>query len=62
MKRILMVLLFVGPVMAHVPVIVPSDTPQGDIPPKLEERPLPPVVFENAITHTPIIILPYEWH
>lgn len=27
----------------HVPVITPSDHPSGDLPPKLEERPLPPV-------------------
>jgi len=27
----------------HVPVITPSDVPQGDVPPKLEDRPLPPV-------------------
>lgn len=27
----------------HVPVITPSDKPTGDAPPKLEERPLPPV-------------------
>ncbi len=27
----------------HVPVITPSDHPNGDLPPKLEERPLPPV-------------------
>lgn len=26
----------------HVPVITPSDVPQGDCPPKLEDRPLPP--------------------
>jgi hypothetical protein len=28
---------------AHVPVITPSDTPDGDAPPKLGQRPLPPV-------------------
>jgi hypothetical protein len=28
---------------AHVPVITPSDTPIGDVPPKIDERPLPPV-------------------
>lgn len=28
---------------AHVPVITPSDTPGGDAPPKLGQRPLPPV-------------------
>jgi hypothetical protein len=27
----------------HVPVITPSDVPQGDCPPKIEERPPPPV-------------------
>lgn len=27
----------------HVPVVTPSDKPTGDLPPKLEERPLPPV-------------------
>lgn len=27
----------------HVPVITPSDTPQGDVPPKIEDGPLPPV-------------------
>jgi len=27
----------------HVPVITPQDTPQGDLPPKLEEHPLPAV-------------------
>jgi len=27
----------------HVPVITPSDTPHGDVPPKIEDRPLPPV-------------------
>lgn len=27
----------------HVPVITPSDRPNGDIPPKLEDGPLPPV-------------------
>lgn len=27
----------------HVPVITPSDTPVGDVPPKIGERPLPPV-------------------
>ena len=27
----------------HVPVITPSDTPVGDVPPKIEDRPLPPV-------------------
>ena len=30
-------------VPTHVPVITPSDKPTGDAPPKLEERPLPPV-------------------
>jgi hypothetical protein len=28
---------------AHVPVVTPSDRPNGGLPPKLEERPLPPV-------------------
>lgn len=28
---------------AHVPVITPSDPPSGDAPPKLGQRPLPPV-------------------
>lgn len=28
---------------AHVPVITPSDHPTGDLPPKLEDKPLPPV-------------------
>jgi hypothetical protein len=28
---------------AHVPVVTPSDKPRGDAPPKLEDRPLPPV-------------------
>jgi hypothetical protein len=27
----------------HVPVITPSDHPSGDLPPKLEDKPLPPV-------------------
>ncbi|MCY2960101.1 MAG: hypothetical protein NTY35_08040 [Planctomycetota bacterium] len=27
----------------HVPVITPSDEPSGDVPPKIEVRPLPPV-------------------
>jgi len=27
----------------HVPVITPSDTPVGDVPPKIGEAPLPPV-------------------
>lgn len=27
----------------HVPVITPSEGPQGDVPPKIEDRPLPPV-------------------
>jgi hypothetical protein len=27
----------------HVPVITPSDTPEGDFPPEIEEKPLPPV-------------------
>ncbi len=27
----------------HVPVITPSDEPVGDVPPEIEERPLPPV-------------------
>jgi len=31
------------PVPMHVPVITPSDTPKGDSPPKLEQKPLPPV-------------------
>lgn len=28
---------------AHIPIITPSETPQGDVPPKIEDRPLPPV-------------------
>lgn len=28
---------------AHVPVVTPSDRPNGGLPPKLEDRPLPPV-------------------
>ena len=32
-----------GPGPMHVPVITPSDVPQGDLPPKIEEQPLPPV-------------------
>ncbi|MBL8861690.1 MAG: hypothetical protein JNK02_06720 [Planctomycetes bacterium] len=27
----------------HVPVITPSENPVGDVPPRIEERPLPPV-------------------
>jgi len=27
----------------HVPVITPSDNPVGDVPPKMDDRPLPPV-------------------
>ena len=32
-----------GWAMAHVPVITPCDIPPGDLPPQLEECPLPPV-------------------
>lgn len=59
MKKILIAILIAVPAMAHVPVITPSDTPQGDLPPKLEEKPLPPVVFQCPIIQTPVILLPW---
>lgn len=31
------------PSAPHVPVITPTDKPKGDLPPRIEEQPLPPV-------------------
>lgn len=31
------------PMAPHVPVITPTDKPKGDLPPRIEEKPLPPV-------------------
>jgi hypothetical protein len=66
MKRFLVATLIAGTVMAHVPVITPSDRPQGDVPPIIEEKPLPPVmaklpmiILDNPVTHIPIVLMPW---
>jgi hypothetical protein len=32
-----------GPAAPHVPVVTPTDKPKGDLPPRIEPKPLPPV-------------------
>lgn len=55
-KIVFAILVVANIALSHVPVITPSDHPNGDLPPKLEERPLPPVVFVDAMTQIPIVI------
>lgn len=42
-----LVFLLCGYCMAHVPVITPADHKNGNYPPKLEPKPLPPLVVQN---------------
>jgi len=59
MKRLLAALLIASTAIGHVPVVTPSPRPKGDLPPHLERKPLPPVIFEHPITHTLVVMLPW---
>lgn len=58
MKKLLFALLIAGTAIAHVPVITPSDTPDGDRPPRIGPKPLPPVIY-IPVTQVPIVIIPW---
>lgn len=47
MKKLICVLAFVfaGSVFAHVPVPTPAGKKVGDFPPKLNDKPLPPMLI-----------------
>lgn len=65
MKKLLLAMLIAMPAMAHVPVIPPTERKKGDVPPRLEDKPLPPVMAQDSlliwadpITHLPVV---FQW-